>query len=193
MVGEYHLRTLTLDDAELLVEATAGEQAPAAWGPRPAGPYTLDDAVTALRAWAPGSAGRASIGIFDGDRLVGAIGLMPDGPSSAELGYWVRPEYRGRGIAWRCVVALTGWAHRAVALDRIWLEIDPTNAASSRVAKRAGFHLEGRLARHCRSWTHDDPALDSWHDCDIWVHSGGQKPSLEAADSELSRRGGMLC
>ena len=173
-VGEYHLRILAPDDAGLVVEATVTEHAPAAWGPRPAGPYTLDDAVAALRAWDPDSAGRASIGIFDGDRLVGAIGLMPDGPSSAELGYWVRPECRGRGIAWRCVAALTGWAHRAVSLDRIWLEIDPTNAASSRVAQRAGFHLEGRLARHCRSWTHDDPALDSWHDCDIWVHSAAE-------------------
>lgn len=175
-VGEYRLRTLTQDDAALVVEATATERAPAAWGPRRAGPYTLDEAVAALRAWDPDTAGQASIGVFDDGRLVGAFGLMPDGPSSAELGYWVRPEYRGRGIAWRCVVALTGWAHRAVALDRIWLEIDPSNAASRRVAQRAGFHLEGRLAGHCRSWTHDDPALDSWHDCDIWVHSAAHRP-----------------
>ncbi|HEX5996678.1 MAG TPA: GNAT family N-acetyltransferase [Jiangellales bacterium] len=171
MVGEYHLRTLTPHDAALVVEATAAEQAPAAWGPRPVGPYTFDDAVAALRAWDPDTSAQASIGVFEGGRLVGALGLMPDGPSSAELAYWVRPEYRGRGIAWRSVIAVTGWAHHAVPLSRIWLEINPTNAVSSRVAKRAGFHLEGRLVRHCRSWTHDDPALDSWHDCDIWVHS----------------------
>ena len=114
-VGEYRLRTLTPLDAALVVEATVAEQAPAAWGPRPAGPYTLDEAVTALREWDPDTAEQASIGVFDGGRLVGALGLMPDGPSSAELGYWVRPEYRGRGIAWRCVVALTGWAQAGTA------------------------------------------------------------------------------
>jgi hypothetical protein len=37
---ELRFRTLTLADAEQLVEATRGEVQPALWGPRPAGPYT---------------------------------------------------------------------------------------------------------------------------------------------------------
>jgi RimJ/RimL family protein N-acetyltransferase len=168
--GDLRLRTLTPGDAALIVEATRAELGPASWGPRPVGPYTMEDALAALRAWDAETSGQASYGILVGSRLVCALGLMPDGPSSAELAYWVRPEDRGRGIAWRSVVALTDWAHRGVSLDRIWLEIDPENSASIRVAQRAGFELEGRLARHCRSWAHDDPALDSWHDCDIWVH-----------------------
>ena len=173
-VGPYRLRTLTQDDAALVVEATEAEQAPAAWGPRPAGPYTLEDAKAALQAWDPETSGQASVGILDGGRLVGALGLMPDGPSSAELAYWVRPEYRGRGIAWRCVVAMTDWAHRAVPLTRIWLEIEPTNAASIRVARRAGFGLEGRPARDCRSRTHAVLAPGSLHECDNWVHSAAE-------------------
>jgi RimJ/RimL family protein N-acetyltransferase len=172
-VSEFRLRTLTPDDAALVVEATQAERAPSLWGPRPAGPYTLDDAEAALRAWDPQTSGQASYGVLEDDRLVGALGLMPDGPSSAELAYWLRPQDRGRGIAWRSVGALTAWAHRAVPLARIWLEIDPANTASIRVAERAGFEFEQRLARHCRSWTSDDPALDRWHDCDIWVHQSG--------------------
>jgi hypothetical protein len=41
-LGDLRLRTLVQDDAELLVEATRHEQAPALWAPRPAGPYSLD-------------------------------------------------------------------------------------------------------------------------------------------------------
>jgi hypothetical protein len=48
-----HLRVLVRDDAALLAEATSGEQDPALWGPRPAGPYSLRDAQAALSAWIP--------------------------------------------------------------------------------------------------------------------------------------------
>lgn len=61
------------------------------------------------------------------DRLLGALGLMIDGPRSAELAYWVRPENRRRGLALRGVGALTRWAHDDLGLDRIWLEIEPGN------------------------------------------------------------------
>ncbi len=169
-VGEFQLRMLTPDDAALVVEATRGEHAPALWGPHPAGPYTVDDALAALRTWDPATSRQASYGVLEDDRLVGSLGLMPDGPSSAELAYWLRPADRGRGIAWRSVAALTAFVHDGVPLARVWLEIDPENVASRRVAERAGFTYEQRLARHCRSWTSDDPATDSWHDCDIWVH-----------------------
>lgn len=84
-VSEFRLRTLTPDDAALVVEATQAEQAPSLWGPRPAGPYTLDDALAALRAWDLQTSGQVSYGVLEDGRLVGALGLMPDGPSSAEL------------------------------------------------------------------------------------------------------------
>jgi RimJ/RimL family protein N-acetyltransferase len=63
----------------------------------------LTDAVAALRAWDRDT----SDGVFEGDRLVAALGLMPDGPGSAELAYWVRPEERGRGIALRALRTMT--------------------------------------------------------------------------------------
>src|SRR5215469_13561851 len=142
------LRALVLDDAALLAESTSGETAASLWGPRPAGPYSLPDARAALMAWDPASAGQFSLGILDGQRLVGAVGLMPDQPGSAELAYWIRPEQRGRGIASRAVQAVTLWAHRSLAIPRIWLEIDPGNEPSLRVAQRAGYRFEQRLPRH---------------------------------------------
>lgn len=44
---------------------------------------------------------------------VAGLALMRDGPTSGELGYWVRPEARGRGMAARAVAAVTGWGTRS--------------------------------------------------------------------------------
>jgi [ribosomal protein S5]-alanine N-acetyltransferase len=85
-------------DAELLVEATRQEQARALWAPRPAGPYSLDAARSALQQWDPAPGERASYGVLRADLLVAALGLMLDSPQSAELAYRVRPEQRRRGI-----------------------------------------------------------------------------------------------
>lgn len=165
-----HLRALEIDDAPSLVEATSSESAPALWGPRPAGPYSLDDAQAALLEWDPAAGGQFSIGILRDDQLLGAVGLMPDRSGSVELAYWVRPEQRGRSIASRAVRATTVWAHRRLAVPRIWLEIHPSNEPSLRVAQRAGYHFEERLSLHCREWSSEDPEHDSWHDCLIWAH-----------------------
>jgi RimJ/RimL family protein N-acetyltransferase len=170
-LGDLRLRTLLPDDAALLVEATRHEQAPALWGPRPAGPYSLGDASTALRQWDSARGKQASYGVLRADRLVAALGLMLDSPQSAELAYWVRPEERRRGIGLRSVHALTAWAHRDADLARLWLEIAPGNTASLELAGRAGFQLEQRLPRHCRSWLADDPERDHWHDCLIFTHT----------------------
>ena len=171
-LGGLRLRTLTGADAALLVEATSGESAAALWGPRPAGPYSLVDAEAALRSWDP-VGGQVSYGVLRGARLVGAVGLMlDDDPGSAEVAYWVRPEDRRQGIAGRAVAALTEWAHRDGELSRLWLEIDPGNTASLRLAARAGYRAEGRLPRHCRTWVDDDPARDVWRDCLIFAHLG---------------------
>jgi RimJ/RimL family protein N-acetyltransferase len=170
-LGDLHLRTLFQDDAALLVEATRGEQAPALWGPRPAGPYSMDDARTALQQWDPARGNQVSYGVLRADRLVAALGLMRDSPHSAELAYWVRPEERRRGIGLRSVQALSTWAHRGGDLARLWLEIEPGNTASRELARRTGYQLEQRLPQHCRSWLADDPDRDQWHDCLIFAHT----------------------
>jgi [ribosomal protein S5]-alanine N-acetyltransferase len=176
------LRSLTTQDAGLVVEATGAETAPALWGPRPAGPYTLRDAHAALSAWDPGAGRRGSYGVVEHGHLLGALGLMLDGPHSAELAYWVRPESRRQGLALRGIQALTRWAHAGPRLDRIWLEIDPGNTPSLRLAGRAGYLYEQRLPHHCRAWTAPDPDHDTWHDCLIWAHTspgrGRRRPGL---------------
>ena len=62
---------------------------------------------------------------------------------SAEIGYWMAPWARGRGVAARAVTALTGWAFGR-GLGRLELLTRPDNPASQRVALAAGYRREGR-------------------------------------------------
>lgn len=165
------LRTLIAGDVDLLVEATHAESAPALWAPRPRGAYSTRDAQAALRAWDPDTTHQASYGILEHDRMLGALGLMLDGPRSAELAYWVRPENRRQGLALRGLRALTPWAQVDLGLSRVWLEINPDNTPSLRVAVRAGYHFEQRMSHHCRAWTSEDPRDDTRHDCLIYTHN----------------------
>ena len=82
-----------------------------------------------------------------GDELQGTVGLLrPDWVHrSAEIGYWTAPAARGQGLTWRAVRLLARWAIPAVDLARVTCQVDTGNAASQRVAEKAGFVREGVL------------------------------------------------
>jgi RimJ/RimL family protein N-acetyltransferase len=101
---DLRLRTLTGRDIDLLVEATRGENARSLWAAHPRGPYSIHDAQAALRDWDPDTTSQVSYAILDDGRMLGAFGLMHDGPHSAELAYWVRPENRRQGNS-RCAAS----------------------------------------------------------------------------------------
>jgi RimJ/RimL family protein N-acetyltransferase len=76
-----------------------------------------------------------TIGLFRADWIVG----------SAEVGYGVRPAWRGRGVATEALRLISGWALRDCGLYRVELRTDLGNTASMRVAGKAGFRREGVL------------------------------------------------
>ncbi|MGI5326147.1 GNAT family N-acetyltransferase [Actinomadura nitritigenes] len=171
--GDLRLRTLVPADAPLLVEATSAEPGRSLWGPHPLGPHSLRDAQAALAEWDPAAPGQFSLGVLRDGRLLGAVGLIPERPGSIEVAYWLRPEERGKGIASRAVRAATLWARDGLAVPRIWLEIEPGNEPSLRLAERVGYRFEQRVPRHCRAWEHQDADRDTWHDCLIWTFGTG--------------------
>ena len=61
----------------------------------------------------------------------------------AELGYLVAPGARGRGVATAILRRLTRWAFDERGIVRAYLLIDVENAASEKVAARAGYVREG--------------------------------------------------
>ncbi|TYC07061.1 GNAT family N-acetyltransferase [Micromonospora sp. WP24] len=115
-------------------------------------PYTEADARSWIGVGAPGvwAGGGAAYAVADPatDRLLGAVGLSNPVPyrSQAEIGYWVTPAARGRGVAGAATRALTEHAF-ATGTARLELLTHAENAVSQRVALGAGFHFEGvRLA-----------------------------------------------
>ena len=114
-------------------------------------PYSEEDA----RAFIVGAAGRALMGVSidlaiadtDDDRLLGAIGLIVDRHDAdrAEVGYWVTPHERGRGIARRALALLARWAVTDGGYARVDLQAALDNGASVRTAERCGFVREATL------------------------------------------------
>jgi RimJ/RimL family protein N-acetyltransferase len=80
-------------------------------------------------------------------RLLGSVGIVhvDRQEGRCELGYWMARDSRGRGLATRAVRLLSGWTFENLSVDRIEIHAEPENAASRRVAERAGFTLEGVL------------------------------------------------
>jgi len=62
-----------------------------------------------------------------------------------EVGYWLARAARGQGHATRAVRLICNWGFEALGLERIDLLAATPNAASQRVAERAGFTREAVL------------------------------------------------
>jgi RimJ/RimL family protein N-acetyltransferase len=79
---------------------------------------------------------------------------------SAEAGYWVLAEHRGRGIGRRALAAAARYAFDVVGVQRVELFHAVDNPASCAVASGAGFDLEGTLRR---SYRYGDGVLHDEH------------------------------
>jgi len=86
-------------------------------------------------------------GIWAGGSMVGVIDLfkIDRANGSAEVGYWLAPAHRGRGLMTRCCAALVDHALRAMGLNRVEIRIVVGNERSEAIPKRLGLTLEGTL------------------------------------------------
>jgi RimJ/RimL family protein N-acetyltransferase len=108
-------------------------------------PYTRADAEQWVREGAPArwAEGGASFTIDEGGRLAGHVGLRSHPQRDiVEVGYWVAPWARGRGVATAATKAAVGFAFDQGAA-RVELLTMRANAWSQRVALAAGFRYEG--------------------------------------------------
>ena len=152
IVGEINgkgvrLRLLRPDDVGDLV---AGYSDPVAqrFLPQVPSPFTREFAEGFVHRRAPEmfAEGGAFYAIADPvtDRLLGTIGM--DRPvlsrQQAELGYWVGPWARRRGVAVAALTALTDHVFNT-GIQRLELLTHWENAASQRVALAAGYQREG--------------------------------------------------
>ncbi|MBX2802077.1 MAG: GNAT family N-acetyltransferase [Myxococcales bacterium] len=127
--------------------------------------YSLDDAADYVAsAWQTWSAGRGYDFAIrrEGDpRILGMCSLNEMSPvrRSANLGYWVRTEVTGQGLATTAARLLARFGFERVGLRRISLFHAVGNGASGRVAEKVGFVREGRQRRVLR--LHDSDH-DAW-------------------------------
>ena len=104
-------------------------------------------AASGARRQAGASLDVAVVDADDHDHVLGAVGLVSIDwqRERAEAGYWTAPHARRRGVATRALRLLSTWALRELPLARLDVMPYADNAASQRVAERAGYTRGGVL------------------------------------------------
>ncbi len=119
----------------------------------PLGPTTPDEAAGYVRQIVRERRQRGrrvfTLGIVDraDGELVGTVGLTVESAAHrrAEIGYVVRRDRWGRGLASDAVDVMVDLGFGDLGLNRIWAVCIVDNDASTRVLEKAGFRREGRL------------------------------------------------
>jgi RimJ/RimL family protein N-acetyltransferase len=151
--GSVLLRPWREGDVPQLVEAANDPEVPK-WTAAP-DPYTEADA----RAWVRGEpvaveppGDRVSFAVAsaeDDSQLLASMSIMRIfRGGTGEIGYWVAPWARAKGVATRAVRLLARWSFGEFELRRIELVIAVENTGSNRVAEKAGFTREGVLRQY---------------------------------------------
>lgn len=118
-------------------------------------------------------------GIFDSGetRVIGGTGLhLRVGPDAREIGYWIRADHAGAGLATESSAALCRVAFEVDRVQRVDIRCEPANLASARVAEKLGFRHEATLRRVLK------PGREgTLRDSMIWTLLAEDFPSSRAA------------
>ena len=168
-IAQHTLRAWQPEHAPLLLEAIAASlpelQRWTPWViPQPFEEAVLVERLTTFRAqFKEGS--RFIYGLFDrGDgRVLGQAGLYDRvGPGALEIGYWIRSDATGRGLARAATQALTNVAFETMHMQCVEVRCDPNNAPSAAIPRRLGFTLREVLKLDPASDEHGARELQVW-------------------------------
>lgn len=152
------LRPTRMSDAEALLPLFQDPVMMRYWSHGPIkSPAEMQEIIA--RNLPPRNRAEASFAITrDGGRALGLINFYAERDMMSGLGYILERTSWGQGIIAEALQAALEHGFTRLKLHRIWLEIDPRNDASLRVAERAGFSAEGVFRK---SYFLDGEYLDS--------------------------------
>ena len=145
--GGYVLDVATPDDVDDVIAAFADPDI-ARWNPGARRPGSTERERASLwvadrLSWSPD---HCSWVVRDpSGRLVGQVSIhsMDEEVGTGEIGYWLAPSGRGRGVGAAAVDAATRYAFDEVGLARVELFHAVENEPSCRLATRCGYLYEG--------------------------------------------------
>lgn len=135
-----------------------------------------------LKAW-PGGGGPVPPGVDPGvtslvaiDPVAGRLaGLVSANHETGEIGGWLVPEYRGRGLGTVLFAAGLELAHRHLGMDVVRAGAHPDNAASIGALTAAGFTLVEGPATHVQPNGRVIPTHWFGHECREPVYCGARR------------------
>ncbi|MEN8238540.1 MAG: GNAT family N-acetyltransferase [Actinomycetota bacterium] len=133
-----------------LIRAADDPRIPAYMGDMFASPYTRESAEKWL-AIAADQKPPYQFAIYVAGDFAGGLGafvLEAENAGVAEIGWWLNPQYWGRGIATVAVRALIDELFDKRGLERLFAPVMEPNIASARVAEKVGMRLEGIAPSH---------------------------------------------
>lgn len=160
-------------------------------------PYRLEDAASFVEQEliAGGDGGRRAEFVAEDAATatrLGRVGLRLGEPGAAEIGYWVDPRARNRGVATTAVRAVCQWAVTTAGIELIEWRCEAGNMASRRVAEKAGFRIEATLRkRRVRQGVRVDEWVGSLLRDEVMADPASGLPSSQAPITARSgSRGG---
>ena len=111
-------------------------------------PYTRADAETWISRVEADRSGNLHLAILAEDLPIGGIGVRRSfdiARFTGDLGYWLAPTVRGRGLATEAVRAVADQVLRETDLQRLEARALEWNPASCRVLEKSGFTQDARL------------------------------------------------
>jgi len=139
------LRPLALSDASALFAAFGDEATMRYWS---RGPLESVSALAEYMTWNVESPGVECFAIAESENVDDALGwiiLIDRDESQAELGFILRPDARGRGLAREAIAKVVAHGFETRKLRRLYADIDPDNKASIAAVKSQSFSYEGHL------------------------------------------------
>jgi RimJ/RimL family protein N-acetyltransferase len=181
----FRLRPVRGADAPRIQEGTA-EPTTAHWlGHKPA-PYTMDDATRYVERRreleATGQCVTWAVADPDDDRILGTVlwfNWTPD--VECEVGWWLHPDARGRGLATRAVRLVVDHVFENLGVQRVTAFAAADNTASRAVMERLGFRLYG-IERY-GAWVRDDHVDMALYDVTASEWAAGARSSENATAS----------